>query len=142
MQAVERTESGSGPHSNPSGWWHWLPLALTEIKTSPAPSSSHTMSNTRRFLPSTRVRDSEVLAGWYTAEFEQMYVEGKYHGRKPKPSGEKRVQLPGAQLEVYFSPQESPISSAYARPAPVAHRRQERSSHVRAGHARVRHRPL
>lgn len=57
------------------------------------------------------VVDSRVLAGWYSDEFEQMYVEGKYHGRKPKPPGEKKVKLSNAQLEVYFSPQESPISS-------------------------------
>jgi phosphatidylserine/phosphatidylglycerophosphate/cardiolipin synthase-like enzyme len=57
------------------------------------------------------VVDSAVLAGWYTDEFDQMYVEGKYHGRKPKPPGQKKVKLSNAELEVYFSPQESPISS-------------------------------
>lgn len=57
------------------------------------------------------VVDSPVLAGWYSDEFDQMYVEGKYHGRKPKPPGEKKVKLSNAELEVYFSPQESPISS-------------------------------
>ncbi len=57
------------------------------------------------------VVDSKQVAAWYTAEFEQMYVEGKYHDRKPKPPGEKRVKLPDAELEIYFSPQESPISS-------------------------------
>ena len=57
------------------------------------------------------VVDSKVLAGWYTEEFEQMYEDGRYHGRKPKPRGEKKVSLPDADLEVYFSPQESPISS-------------------------------
>ncbi len=59
------------------------------------------------------VVDSKVLAGWYTEEFEQMFVQGRYHGRKPKPKpkGDKKVTLPDAELEVYFSPQESPISS-------------------------------
>jgi phosphatidylserine/phosphatidylglycerophosphate/cardiolipin synthase-like enzyme len=57
------------------------------------------------------VVESKVLAGWYTEEFEQMYVQGRYHGRKPKPKGDKKVTLPDAELEVYFSPQESPISS-------------------------------
>ena len=57
------------------------------------------------------VVDSKILAGWYTEEFEQMYLHNRYHGRKPKPRGQKKVSLPDAELEVYFSPQESPISS-------------------------------
>jgi phosphatidylserine/phosphatidylglycerophosphate/cardiolipin synthase-like enzyme len=57
------------------------------------------------------VVDSRVVGDWYTEEFEQMYVQGRYHGRKPRPSGHKRVKLPDAELEVYFSPQEAPISS-------------------------------
>ena len=57
------------------------------------------------------VVDSTTVAGWYVEEFEQMYEDGRYHGRKPRPSGTKRVKLSNAELEVYFSPQESPISS-------------------------------
>lgn len=57
------------------------------------------------------VVESKTLAGWYTEEFEQMYEDGRYHGRKPRPKGEKKLKLPDAELEVYFSPQESPISS-------------------------------
>jgi len=57
------------------------------------------------------VVDSATVAGWYGDEFDQMYEQGRYHGRKPKPQGQKRVKLPDAQLDVYFSPQESPISS-------------------------------
>ncbi len=57
------------------------------------------------------VIESKTLAGWYTAEFEQMYEDGRYHGRKPRPKGHKKLKLPEAELEVYFSPQESPISS-------------------------------
>ncbi|MEM6294330.1 MAG: phospholipase D-like domain-containing protein [Myxococcota bacterium] len=57
------------------------------------------------------VVDSKTVAGWYTEEFEQMYVDGRYHTRKPKPQGERRVTLSNAELDVSFSPQESPISS-------------------------------
>lgn len=57
------------------------------------------------------VVESKTLASWYTEEFEQMYKDGRYHGRKPRPKGKKMLKLPEAELEVYFSPQESPISS-------------------------------
>lgn len=69
------------------------------------------------------VVDSKTLAAWYTEEFEQMYEDGRYHGRKPKPSGTKRVKLSNAELEVHFSPQESPISS---RLRPIIRKAQDR----------------
>lgn len=58
------------------------------------------------------VVDSPVVAGWYTEEFEQMYTRGQYHGLKPK-GAPRRVQLSeGIELEVLFSPQDRPISTA------------------------------
>lgn len=55
--------------------------------------------------------DSPVVAGWYVREFEQMFG-GRFHGEKA-PSGELRTQLAdGTDLQVLFSPQDKPITTA------------------------------
>lgn len=52
--------------------------------------------------------DSPVVAGWYTREFETMWVEGKHHQRKPA-SGELRTTVGDVELQVLFSPQDRAI---------------------------------
>ena len=53
--------------------------------------------------------DSPTIAGWYTKEFETMWVEGKHHQLKP-PSGELRARVGAAEVQVLFSPQDRAIS--------------------------------
>ncbi|PRQ01070.1 Phospholipase D precursor [Enhygromyxa salina] len=55
------------------------------------------------------VLDSPTVASWYTREFENMWVDGKHHQRKPK-SGELRTTVGDAEVEVLFSPQDKAIS--------------------------------
>jgi phosphatidylserine/phosphatidylglycerophosphate/cardiolipin synthase-like enzyme len=55
------------------------------------------------------VLDSPTVAGWYTHEFEQMYVDGKHHQQKA-PSGQLRTTVGDAQVQVLFSPQDKAIS--------------------------------
>ena len=57
------------------------------------------------------VVDSTVVAGWYTAEFEQMYKKGRYHTLK-EPAGERTAQLGDAEVHVLFSPQDTPVRNA------------------------------
>ena len=57
------------------------------------------------------VIDSAVVAGWYTAEFEQMYNDGRYHALK-ESHGELRAQLGDTQVQVLFSPQDRPVANA------------------------------
>jgi len=45
---------------------------------------------------------SEDLAGYYTAEFSQMFIDKKFHGQKTHISGSCYVD--GKLIEVYFSP--------------------------------------
>lgn len=57
---------------------------------------------------------SRQVALWYTQEFNRMYVDNLYHGRKP-PSGELRTVLKDkerTEVQVLFSPQDKPITQA------------------------------
>ena len=55
--------------------------------------------------------DHPKVAEWYTHEFEQMWVQDRYHEDKLS-SGLKELDLEGGdRLEVLFSPQDRPISS-------------------------------
>lgn len=55
------------------------------------------------------VVDSPQVAEWYTGEFAQMYA-GQFHGTKTPQTLPMRAQLdPQTWLEVYFSPQHSPM---------------------------------
>lgn len=56
------------------------------------------------------VVESDSVAKWYRDEFDQMYEQGRYHSRKPRPEGNKSVRLGNAELEVFFSPQQAPIT--------------------------------
>ncbi len=55
--------------------------------------------------------DSPTIAGFYTAEFERMFVHGQFHGDKPPDSSPREHWLvPGeVHASVYFSPQDRPI---------------------------------
>lgn len=55
------------------------------------------------------VLDSPTVAGWYTREFENMWVDGNHHKRKPK-SGELRTKVGDAEVQVLFSPQDRAVS--------------------------------
>lgn len=55
------------------------------------------------------VLDSKTLAGWYTREFETMWVDGKHHQKKPK-SGELRATVGDAEVQLLFSPQDKPMA--------------------------------
>jgi phosphatidylserine/phosphatidylglycerophosphate/cardiolipin synthase-like enzyme len=57
------------------------------------------------------VVDSTTVAGWYAAEFEQMYDRGLYHTLK-ESLGTLKTRVGDADLEVYFSPQDRAISQA------------------------------
>jgi phosphatidylserine/phosphatidylglycerophosphate/cardiolipin synthase-like enzyme len=60
--------------------------------------------------------DSKEVAGFYTAEFEQMWTEGKYHNDKVS-SGKMTSELEdGTRVQVLFSPVDDPIKRA-VRPA-------------------------
>ncbi len=54
------------------------------------------------------VLDSPKIATAYMREFEQMYSDGKYH-RLKKSRGLLRVQVGDTEVEVMFSPQDTPI---------------------------------
>ena len=57
--------------------------------------------------------DSPTVAGWYTTEFESMYVGGKFHAEKAKGSP-RRTWIVENQVHVsaYFSPQDRTIQTA------------------------------
>ncbi len=56
--------------------------------------------------------DSRVVAGWYTAEFEQMY-KGNFHTDKTSRNKRKNTVLAdGTAVELYFTPQDDPIEAA------------------------------
>jgi phosphatidylserine/phosphatidylglycerophosphate/cardiolipin synthase-like enzyme len=58
------------------------------------------------------VIDSPTVAAWYTAEFEQMYASGRFHGGKVA-QGPMRAELSdGVAVEVLFSPQHQPMTRA------------------------------
>lgn len=60
------------------------------------------------------VVDSPRVAAWFTEEFEQMYVHGRYHRQKrSRPAMETRVG--DTQLELLFSPQDRPITRRVRR---------------------------
>ncbi|MBK6809785.1 MAG: DUF1669 domain-containing protein [Sandaracinaceae bacterium] len=60
------------------------------------------------------VIDSERVAAWYTEEFEQMYVHGRYHQQKrSRPAMTTRIG--DTELEVHFSPQDRPITRRVRR---------------------------
>ena len=54
------------------------------------------------------VVDSRRVATAYMRELDQMYERGRYH-RTKKSAGPLRVQLSDAEVEVLFSPQDTPI---------------------------------
>ncbi|MEM6989893.1 MAG: phospholipase D-like domain-containing protein [Myxococcota bacterium] len=54
------------------------------------------------------VIDSRKIASAYLQEMDQMFVKGKYH-RAKKSNGILRAELANAEVEVLFSPQDTPI---------------------------------
>ncbi|MEZ4235876.1 MAG: phospholipase D-like domain-containing protein [Myxococcota bacterium] len=58
------------------------------------------------------VIDSPTVAGWYTSEFEQMYLGGRFHGAKEAQGPMRTVLSDGTGLEVLFSPQHQPLTRA------------------------------
>ena len=53
------------------------------------------------------------VARWYVEEFEQMYVHGRFHNEKIATGERRRVQIDeDLALEVFFSPQDEPMSRA------------------------------
>lgn len=56
---------------------------------------------------------NEQVAGWFTAEFEQMFVDGRYHNEKRSDGERKRVRIDqDTELQVLFSPQDEPMKRA------------------------------
>jgi len=54
--------------------------------------------------------DSEAIAGFYTAEFERMFVAGQFHRTKPRDEAAREHPIaPGVHASVYFSPQDKPL---------------------------------
>ncbi|HVH99102.1 MAG TPA: phospholipase D-like domain-containing protein, partial [Enhygromyxa sp.] len=68
------------------------------------------------------VLDSPTLAGWYTREFETMWVDGKHHQHKPKNS-ELRTKVGDAEVQLLFSPQDKAMNEGVR---PVLKRAQKR----------------
>lgn len=68
------------------------------------------------------VLDSPTVAGWYTREFETMWVDGKHHQHKPK-SGELRTTVGDAEVQLLFSPQDKAVNEGVR---PVLKRAQKR----------------
>lgn len=56
------------------------------------------------------VLDSPTVASWYTREFENMYVDGHHHQRKPA-SGELHTTVGDAEVTALFSPQDKAITN-------------------------------
>ncbi|MEN0067706.1 MAG: phospholipase D-like domain-containing protein [Myxococcota bacterium] len=57
--------------------------------------------------------DSPTIAGFYTQEFERMYLKGQFHRTKPNAEATLREHwiVPGkVRAQVYFSPQDQPMS--------------------------------
>ncbi|TVQ93108.1 MAG: DUF1669 domain-containing protein [Deltaproteobacteria bacterium] len=53
------------------------------------------------------------IAGWYTKEFEQMWVHDRYHNEKVADGERKRLKLgDDLTIEVFFSPQDEPMVRA------------------------------
>ena len=55
------------------------------------------------------VIDSPTVAAWYTQEFDNMWVEGNYHQKKPKSAGARKTKVGETEIEVLFSPQDHVI---------------------------------
>ncbi|MFK7928173.1 MAG: phospholipase D-like domain-containing protein, partial [Myxococcota bacterium] len=56
------------------------------------------------------VIDNEQVGGWFTDEFNQMFVDGRYHNEKRSVGVRKRVKLgDDMTVEVLFSPQDEPM---------------------------------
>jgi phosphatidylserine/phosphatidylglycerophosphate/cardiolipin synthase-like enzyme len=59
------------------------------------------------------VIDHPEVAGWYTEEFDQMWVHGRFHNEKIALGKRRRVEFhPDLAVEVFFSPQDEPMSRA------------------------------
>jgi len=57
------------------------------------------------------VLDAPVVAGWYREEFEQMWVDSRYHEQKRATGRKQTTLLDGTEVEILFSPQDRPITS-------------------------------
>lgn len=68
------------------------------------------------------VLDSPTIAGWYTHEFETMYVDGKHHQHKPQ-NGQLRTKVGDAEVQLLFSPQDKPMNDGVR---PLLQRAQKR----------------
>ncbi|MBX2800234.1 MAG: hypothetical protein KTR31_21320 [Myxococcales bacterium] len=54
--------------------------------------------------------DSPRVASWYTDEFEQMYVHGRYHASKERGSDRRHwIETNEVHVTSWFSPQDKPI---------------------------------
>lgn len=54
-----------------------------------------------------------VVARWFVDEFDQMFVDGRYHNEKRSDGERKQITLSdGTRLETYFSPQDEPMERA------------------------------
>jgi len=59
------------------------------------------------------VIDHPDVGRWYTAEFEQMFTDKRYHNEKRSSGERKHVRIDeDTSLEVYFSPQDEPMERA------------------------------
>lgn len=59
------------------------------------------------------VIDHPDVGRWYTAEFDQMFTDGRYHNEKRSDGERKTAQFPdGTRLELLFSPQDEPMERA------------------------------
>lgn len=58
------------------------------------------------------VVDNVKVARRFTEEFELMYSTGRYHLDKPRKGKRQRIIVKGAKLDVLFSPQDKPITTA------------------------------
>jgi phosphatidylserine/phosphatidylglycerophosphate/cardiolipin synthase-like enzyme len=68
------------------------------------------------------VLDSPTVSGWYTREFETMWVDGKHHDKKPK-SGQLRTTVGDVEVQLLFSPQDKAVNDGVR---PVLRRAQKR----------------
>jgi phosphatidylserine/phosphatidylglycerophosphate/cardiolipin synthase-like enzyme len=60
----------------------------------------------------TLVAKSPKIARLYTREFELMYTTNRYHNEKPRERPEPPMAVGDAQVQVWFSPQDEPITRA------------------------------
>lgn len=55
--------------------------------------------------------DDATVAQWYTAEFEHMFLDRKFHDDKPPSRGRLTTEMDdGTKVEVMFSPQDVPMT--------------------------------